>query len=155
MDDSILELLDRPFIPGNGDQNGTSGDYHLSPNRQWALEPFLPSDNWDSIWRDVFDGCSLLARENLDLVERCRQASERAERLGLLRIQQLELRAAYATGELAVRAAHESNLERTLLEALLSDINDPLLLVDAARLVVVSARMPFDPELTEEEEAVL
>jgi hypothetical protein len=46
-------------------------------------------------------------------------------------------------------------LERTLLEALLSDINDPLLLVDAARLVVVSARMPFDPELTEEEEAVL
>ena len=153
-DVNILEILDRPFIPDATDEKDEGGDYHLSPDRQWALEPFLPSDNWNSTWRRVFEGCSLLARENLDLVERCRRATERAEHLGLQRIQQLELRAAYATGETALRADYEADLERSLFQALLSDINDPLLLVDASRLVVVSARMPFDPELTVEEEAV-
>jgi hypothetical protein len=147
-----MELIRRPYVPGNMDEE-RGGDYNLNPSRMWALEQLFPAETWDTTWRHVFGGCAALARENLDLVARSQAASARARRLGQRRIEQLEVRMTYASGQLAVVAAREAELERKLLTALLCDIEEPLLLVDAARLTVVSARMPFE-SVEEEEEAV-
>ncbi len=126
-DTAIIDVLNRPF---KGISEG-GNDFDLTGGRLHLLEEFVDQGCWADLCHDALRASKTFLQDT-SFINKCNEAGDKASR-------ELESR----VEKLHVRESKGAEMEQKLARALVEGIRAPMIRLDSAGFIILSARYPL------------